>query len=45
VWAVAGWRTPGVAGLLDTLADDPDDDVREAVAAIREDDPDDDPED
>ncbi|MFH9824138.1 HEAT repeat domain-containing protein [Streptomyces bobili] len=45
VWAVAGWRTPGVTGLLDALADDPDDDVREAVAAIREDDPDDDPED
>ncbi|WP_326687109.1 MULTISPECIES: HEAT repeat domain-containing protein [unclassified Streptomyces] len=36
VWAVARWSTPGVAELLDGLADDPDPDVREAVEAIRE---------
>ncbi|MDX3578980.1 HEAT repeat domain-containing protein [Streptomyces sp. FL07-04A] len=36
VWAVAGWSTPGVAGLLDRLAEDPDPDVREAVHAVRE---------
>ncbi|WP_369252825.1 HEAT repeat domain-containing protein [Streptomyces sp. R41] len=33
VWALAGWSTPGVAELLDHLADDPDFDVREAVEA------------
>ncbi|WP_406096440.1 HEAT repeat domain-containing protein [Kitasatospora purpeofusca] len=32
VWAVGDWRTPGVAELLATLADDPAPDVREAVA-------------
>lgn len=36
VWAVASWSTPGVAGLLESLADDPDPDVREAVEAVRE---------
>ncbi|MEV6320260.1 HEAT repeat domain-containing protein [Nocardia sp. NPDC051787] len=36
VWAVAGWSTPGVAELLDGLADDPHPDVREAVEAVRE---------
>ncbi|MFF2780883.1 HEAT repeat domain-containing protein [Streptomyces sp. NPDC058052] len=36
VWAVAHWSTPGVSELLDGLADDPDADVREAVAAVRE---------
>ncbi|MFJ4844801.1 MULTISPECIES: HEAT repeat domain-containing protein [unclassified Streptomyces] len=35
VWAVAGWATPGVAALLDALADDPHPDVREAVEAVR----------
>ncbi|MFD8693043.1 HEAT repeat domain-containing protein [Streptomyces sp. NPDC059651] len=32
VEAVARWRTPGVDALLQQLADDPDEDVREAVA-------------
>ncbi|XRQ06196.1 HEAT repeat domain-containing protein [Actinomadura welshii] len=36
VWAVARWSTPGVAELLDGLADDPHPDVREAVEAVRE---------
>ncbi|TDC57230.1 HEAT repeat domain-containing protein, partial [Actinomadura sp. KC345] len=36
VWAVARWTTPGVAELLDVLADDPHPDVREAVEAVRE---------
>ncbi|MGW6540944.1 HEAT repeat domain-containing protein [Streptomyces sp. NPDC055051] len=36
VWAVAGWSTPGVAELLDGLADDPHADVREAVEAVRD---------
>ena len=36
VWAVARWTTPGVAELLDGLADDPHPDVREAVEAVRE---------
>ncbi|MFH9613453.1 HEAT repeat domain-containing protein [Streptomyces pratensis] len=36
VWAVGSWSTPGVAELLDGLADDPHPDVREAVEAIRE---------
>ncbi|MFJ8112630.1 HEAT repeat domain-containing protein [Streptomyces sp. NPDC096132] len=36
VWAVAGWSTPGVAELLDRLADDPVGEVREAVEAVRE---------
>ncbi|MGW7055096.1 HEAT repeat domain-containing protein [Streptomyces sp. NPDC054887] len=36
VWAVARWSTPGVAELLNTLANDPDADVREAVEAVRE---------
>ncbi|MEU1177351.1 HEAT repeat domain-containing protein [Streptomyces sp. NPDC005820] len=35
VWAVARWSTPSVTDLLDRLADDPDDDVREAVAEVR----------
>jgi hypothetical protein len=35
VRAVAHWTTPGVPALLDTLADDPDPDVREAVEAVR----------
>ncbi|MGP4024651.1 HEAT repeat domain-containing protein [Actinomadura sp. 3N407] len=34
VWAVARWTTPGVADLLDSLADDPHPDVREAVEAV-----------
>lgn len=37
VWAVAGWSTPGVAELLQGLADDPDPDVREAVEAVSDD--------
>ncbi|MFD7453464.1 HEAT repeat domain-containing protein [Kitasatospora sp. NPDC059827] len=36
VWAVQGWSTPGVAELLDLLAEDPHPDVREAVADVRE---------
>ncbi|WP_199823087.1 HEAT repeat domain-containing protein [Kitasatospora sp. MY 5-36] len=36
VWAVGGWSTPGVAELLDGLADDPDPLVRGAVEAVRE---------
>ncbi|MFF7008050.1 HEAT repeat domain-containing protein [Streptomyces fimicarius] len=36
VWAVARWTTPGVAELLDGLADDPHPDVREAVEAVRD---------
>ncbi|MGW1895113.1 HEAT repeat domain-containing protein [Streptomyces sp. NPDC002004] len=36
VWAVGRWSTPGVAELLDGLADDPHPDVREAVEAVRE---------
>ncbi|MGW3078000.1 MULTISPECIES: HEAT repeat domain-containing protein [unclassified Kitasatospora] len=36
VWAVCRWSTPGVAELLDSLADDPDPGVREAVAAVRD---------
>jgi HEAT repeats len=36
VWAVARWSTPGVAELLDGLADDPHPDVREAVEAVRD---------
>ncbi|WP_188303224.1 HEAT repeat domain-containing protein, partial [Streptomyces sp. CBMA123] len=36
VWAVQGWSSPGVAELLDTLAEDPHPDVREAVADVRE---------
>ncbi|MFD0401920.1 HEAT repeat domain-containing protein [Kitasatospora sp. NPDC127121] len=36
VWAVAGWSTPGVAALLDGLANDPHPDVREAVEAALE---------
>ncbi|MEU6852643.1 HEAT repeat domain-containing protein [Actinacidiphila alni] len=36
VWAVASWTTPGVAGLLDRLAADPEPDVRDAVAAVRD---------
>ncbi|WP_189712587.1 HEAT repeat domain-containing protein [Streptomyces phaeofaciens] len=35
VWAVCGWKTPGVPALLDRLATDPDVDVREAVEAVR----------
>ncbi|MDH2387281.1 HEAT repeat domain-containing protein [Streptomyces sp. HNM0663] len=35
VWAVARWSTPGVAELLDALADDPHPDVWEAVAEVR----------
>lgn len=34
VWTVARWSTPGVAQLLDGLADDPHPDVREAVEAV-----------
>ncbi|SER41038.1 HEAT repeat-containing protein [Streptomyces qinglanensis] len=34
-WAVSRWSTPGVAELLDGLADDPHPDVREAVATVR----------
>ncbi|MGW7199128.1 HEAT repeat domain-containing protein [Streptomyces chryseus] len=36
VWAVGRWSTPGVAELLDVLANDPHADVREAVEAVRE---------
>ncbi|MGW3664624.1 HEAT repeat domain-containing protein [Streptomyces sp. NPDC005141] len=36
VWAVGRWTTPGVAELLDGLADDPHPDVREAVETVRE---------
>ncbi|CNF73497.1 Uncharacterised protein [Mycobacterium tuberculosis] len=36
VFAVARWSTPGVAELLDGLADDPHPDVREAVDLVRE---------
>ncbi|WP_026414087.1 HEAT repeat domain-containing protein [Actinomadura oligospora] len=36
VWAIARWSTPGVAELLDTLANDPHPDVREAVEVVRE---------
>lgn len=36
VWAVSRWSTPGVAELLDGLADDPDPDVRQAVDAVRD---------
>ncbi|GHF72175.1 hypothetical protein GCM10018790_57530 [Kitasatospora xanthocidica] len=36
VWAVGPWSTPGVAGLLDGLAEDPHPDVREAVEAVRD---------
>ncbi|MFD9462830.1 HEAT repeat domain-containing protein [Streptomyces sp. NPDC060027] len=36
VWAVGRWTTPGVAELLDVLADDPHPDVREAVETVRE---------
>ncbi|WP_026341614.1 hypothetical protein [Actinomadura atramentaria] len=36
VWAVGHWTTPGVPALLDTLAADPDPDVRDAVAALRD---------
>ncbi|WP_176742726.1 HEAT repeat domain-containing protein [Streptomyces agglomeratus] len=36
VWAVVRWSTPGVAELLDGLAEDPHADVREAVEAVRE---------
>jgi len=36
VWAVCGWKAPGVPDLLDRLAEDPDPEVREAVAAVRE---------
>ncbi len=35
VWAVGRWSTPGVAELLESLADDPHPDVREAVETIR----------
>ncbi|MGW2377470.1 MULTISPECIES: HEAT repeat domain-containing protein [Kitasatospora] len=35
VWAVQGWSTPGVAELLDRLAEDPHPDVREAVEDVR----------
>ncbi len=34
-WAIGDWRTPGVAELLASLADDPHPDVREAVADVR----------
>ncbi|MFF9909207.1 HEAT repeat domain-containing protein [Streptomyces sp. NPDC013457] len=36
VWAVAGWSTPGVGELLNAMADDPREEVREAVQAVRE---------
>ncbi|MET8545303.1 HEAT repeat domain-containing protein, partial [Kitasatospora sp. NPDC004799] len=36
VWTVGRWSTPGVADLLDGLADDPHPRVREAVAAVRD---------
>ncbi|MFE7951705.1 HEAT repeat domain-containing protein [Streptomyces sp. NPDC057426] len=36
VWAVARWSTPGVDDLLNALADDARDEVREAVEAARE---------
>ncbi|MFC8719298.1 HEAT repeat domain-containing protein [Kitasatospora sp. NPDC057198] len=36
VWAIGRWSTPGVAALLDALADDPDPEVREAVESVRE---------
>lgn len=36
VWAIARWSTPGVAVLLDALADDSHSDVREAVDAVCE---------
>ncbi|NGN67541.1 HEAT repeat domain-containing protein [Streptomyces sp. A7024] len=36
VWAVSRWSTPGVAEVLDGLADDPHPDVREAVETVRE---------
>ncbi|MGW4650025.1 HEAT repeat domain-containing protein [Kitasatospora sp. NPDC004289] len=35
VWAVGGWRSPGVAELLERLAGDPVESVREAVAEAR----------
>ncbi|MFH8615539.1 HEAT repeat domain-containing protein [Streptomyces sp. NPDC017979] len=35
VWAVYRWSTPGVAELLDGLADDPHPSVREAVEEVR----------
>ncbi|MFF7755498.1 HEAT repeat domain-containing protein [Streptomyces sp. NPDC007971] len=37
VWAVGRWSTPGVAELLESLADDPHPDVREAVETVRSD--------
>lgn len=36
VWTVHNWSTPGVAELLDGLAQDPEPDVREAVEAVRD---------
>lgn len=36
VWAIARWSTPGVAEVLDELADDPHPDVREAVETVRD---------
>ncbi|UNT00461.1 HEAT repeat domain-containing protein [Streptomyces tubbatahanensis] len=36
VWALARWSTPGVAALLDGLADDPHPDVRQAVEDVRD---------
>ncbi|MBD8000051.1 HEAT repeat domain-containing protein [Oerskovia gallyi] len=33
VWTVAGWSTPGARPLVERLASDPDDEVREAAAA------------
>lgn len=33
VWTVAGWSTPGVIALVERLANDPAEEVREAVAA------------
>ncbi|MFD9130806.1 HEAT repeat domain-containing protein [Kitasatospora sp. NPDC059571] len=36
VWAVGRWRNPGVAALLDGLAEDPCAGVREAVEAVRD---------
>jgi hypothetical protein len=33
VWTVAGWSTPGVLALVERLANDPVEEVREAAAA------------
>ncbi|MCP2341966.1 HEAT repeat domain-containing protein [Actinomadura rupiterrae] len=36
VWTISRWTTPGVPALLDTLADDPHPDVREAAETVRD---------